>query len=605
MIKLPEKLGYTIIELDALRKKFMSARMRLERQWKVLDSYDCGEFWETLRKKLPKHQIIPDTNYIFYVKDNIVNSVYAAPFLADVMPIDPSDLEGTRQLNKFLEFEFNKNEIGYKQLEIGTRAALLNVGFLQGGWDSSVTLTVNDNKMKGEMTYTVRDPMSTLLDPNFVDFQLGRAVFINSEDSYENLVARYPKAKEELDEKYKKKTKDKNKAIIVSTASGQEIGRSYIETGMQPMSEGMIAVFIAFKKIPLDKGSFRIDQIIYTKEGVILEFKKGIKPNYFPLVPLYGQPPLKDAYGIGVCQRVLKNVLSINILDSIAITHTYAAQRTPVILNESSGLTARRVQQDLNNPDRIFSINEGDIKNVLERLDYPDLPSNLEFIKRGLIESVFMVSGVDEKYTGRDTGSIITTGGMERMQARMSMTDNTRIQNIERYARSLTKMILDFYSIHGGKRTFSTDPNYGDKIEEAMTIDFSQYSTDSDIKPRQFSLRIDASPQLPKNRARLAEAANIIMQVQMQYQQGGQEVKLITPEEWLFFQDFPQKDMMLDRMKIERMQSDHENITNELSGFASMTENGMRPEEAVNQLAEERAVGREPGVRNKTLQNMK
>ena len=366
----------------------------------------------------------------------------------------------------------------------------------------------------------------------------------------------------------------------------------------------MIAVFIAFKKVPTKNG-FRIDQIIYTKDEVILSYTKAIKPNYYPIVALYGLPPLKDAYGVGVCQRILKNVLSINILDSIAITHTYAAQRTPVILNESSGLTARRVQKDLNNPDRIFTINEGDIKNVLERLEYPDLPSNLQFIKDGLIDSVLMVSGIDEKYTGRDTGSVITTGGMERMQARMSMTDNTRIQGIERYARALTKMMIDFYSIHGGQRTFSTDPDYGDKVEEAMTIDFNKYKEDNGVKPRAFSLTINASPLLPKNRARLAEAANIIMQVQMQYQQGGQQVKLITPEEWLFFQDFPQKHMMLDRMKIERLQNDHEQITSELSGFASMTENGMRPEEAVGQLADERAIGREPGVRNKMLQNMK
>ena len=160
MIKFPDNLEYDISDLEQLRRRFQTSRTRLERQWKVLDAYDSGEFWETLRKKLPKHQIIPDTNYIFYVKDNVVNSVYAAPYIADVMPIDPGDLEDTRQLNKFLEYEYNKNELGYKQVEIGTRTALLNVGFMQCGWDKSTTVKVNDKTMKGEMIYTPRDPMS-------------------------------------------------------------------------------------------------------------------------------------------------------------------------------------------------------------------------------------------------------------------------------------------------------------------------------------------------------------------------------------------------------------------------------------------------------------
>ena len=94
------------------------------------------------------------------------------------------------------------------------------------------------------------------------------------------------------------------------------------------------------------------------------------------------------------------------------------------------------------------------------------------------------------------------------------------------------------------------------------------------------------------------------MQFQMQYQQGGQQVQLMTPEEWLFFQDFPQKDMILDRMKLERIRNDKEEIAAELTSFASMTEQNMRPEAAVEQLAAERAERRKPNVMKNMLNNM-
>ncbi len=63
--------------------------------------------------------------------------------------------------------------------------------------------------------------------------------------------------------------------------------------------------------------------------------------------------------------------------------------------------------------------------------------------------------------------------------------------------------------------------------------------------------------------------------------------------------------MILDRMKIDRMRDDKANITGELQSFAGMTEQGMRPEEAVGALANERAASREPAVMRKQLQQGK
>jgi hypothetical protein len=365
---------------------------------------------------------------------------------------------------------------------------------------------------------------------------------------------------------------------------------------VMPISEGMYPVYIAFKKV-VSENTLRFDQIIYTTGNVVLDYTQGIKPEYFPIVALYGLPPSSDPWGVSICQRVLKNVLSLNILDSIAVTHTYASQRTPFVFDTNSGISIARLQKDINNPDAIFPVSQGLARDALYRLEYPKLPDNLQYIRDGLENSIEKISGIDVKYTGRDTASVTTTGGMERLQQRVSMSDNTRISMIEKYAKDLTRMSLDFYILHADKVDVKLSNSRDKDEQDALTIDFNQYR----IKKKEFLYSINASPLMPKNRARLAEAANIIMQVQLQYAQQG--VQLLTPEEWLFFQDFAQKDMILDRMKYDRMRNDEEEIASELTSFGAMTEEGMRPEMAVKQLAEERKLRRNPGIQRKITEN--
>ncbi len=52
--------------------------MRAHRRAQLLDAADRGRLWETLRaNNMPGYQILPDTNHVSYVKDNIVASIYS------------------------------------------------------------------------------------------------------------------------------------------------------------------------------------------------------------------------------------------------------------------------------------------------------------------------------------------------------------------------------------------------------------------------------------------------------------------------------------------------------------------------------------------------
>lgn len=108
-----------------------------------------------------------------------------------------------------------------------------------------------------------------------------------------------------------------------------------------------------------------------------------------------------------------------------------------------------------------------------------------------------------------------------------------------------------------------------------------------------FDYEIVISSELPKNKQSIAELANMLMEKQMQYQQAGQQVDLITAEEWLALQDLPFKELMLERMGMQRLDNATEDVAQVLFQYADLVEKGVNPEDAIsataNSLAQKKA----------------
>jgi hypothetical protein len=100
-----------------------------------------------------------------------------------------------------------------------------------------------------------------------------------------------------------------------------------------------------------------------------------------------------------------------------------------------------------------------------------------------------------------------------------------------------------------------------------------------------YNYQINVSSELPRNKARIAEMANQLMEKQLQYQQQGESVDLITVEEWLAMQDLPMKEYMLERMGVQRMNNEVENVSQTLFEFAELTKQGMSPQDAMMAVA--------------------
>ena len=100
-VKLPD--GISIEKLKEYfnigKAEYSSAQRRAQK----LDATDRGKLWEAVRAAFPKYQILPDTNYISYVKNNILASIYTVGKSAQLLPTSDQDKDLVMQLNVALD----------------------------------------------------------------------------------------------------------------------------------------------------------------------------------------------------------------------------------------------------------------------------------------------------------------------------------------------------------------------------------------------------------------------------------------------------------------------------------------------------------------------
>lgn len=530
------------------------------KRMKLLDATDRGELWKAIGAKFPPYQILPDTNFISYVKNNQLASIYTVAKSAEVQPTSEKDVEIVNHLNIALERIWDLSRIGYYQFQAGERCALLNLGITQVGWDDQITGGSGDSFYKGNVTVKNIDPIKFMRDPFAVD--LDTAEYCMTYDiHHKSVFLSNPAYKDEF-LKFKEKTKNMNPLQIP-----QQGAQDRIPKGNAKDYHTLLICWV------------RVEDTIHEIHTVdaehILCYKEKIIPNEFPFAELYCNLPAGALIGTSECAKIFANNVAYNLMDSIALTAEYKNQRPPKFISSQSGLNIQTFAKHGDDADRTFVVN-GKASDAVHYQQFPQISPHMAHLKDGMLNGIQLVSGVDGRYTGRDTGSIITTGGTEEMLNRVTLIDTPKIANYEAYTKKLTKLVLsNFLEYAQARKYFYRKP---DQTKwETIEVDFPKIDSNT-----VFDYVINISSELPKNKQRIAQMANMLMEKQMQYaQQGQQDVQLITPEEWLMFQDLPNREFMLERMGIQRLTSAEEEVAQVLFQYADLVQRGASPEDAM------------------------
>lgn len=533
---------------------------KLHKRMKLLDAADSGDLWKSLKAKFPPYQILPDTNFISYVKNNLLASIYTVCKSAQVEPTSEKDKEIVMHINIALDRIWNLSRVGYYQFLAGENAALHNLGITQVGWSEDIVSgsSNSDAFYKGNIVLKNIHPLKFMRDPSAPDLD-SSAYCMTYENYHKSYFLKNKRYKDEF-EKYLAKQK---------ASQPLNIPKPDDKTDRTPNKDYYTLVIFWVKN---ENGG--IDEIHTVNAEYVLYSKENIKPNMFPFAENYCNIPSEKLIGVSECSKIFANNLAYNFMDSISLTAEYKNQRPPKFINTQSGLNAMSFAKHGDEADRTFLVN-GNAKDAVYYHEFPQASPNLPHMKQSLQMGIETMTGVDGKYTGRNTGSIITTGGVEEMLNRVTVIDTPKILMYEEYTRKLTKLILsNFIQFCGKRKYFYKQPN--STRWETEEVDFPSIDADT-----LFSYNINISSELPNNKQRIAQTANMLMEKQMQYQQEGSSVQLITEEEWLMMQDLPNKEFMLERMGIQRLNSSVEQVAQTLFQYADLVKGGMDPNEAI------------------------
>ena len=252
-----------------------------------------------------------------------------------------------------------------------------------------------------------------------------------------------------------------------------------------------------------------------------------------------------------------------------------------MFISDQSKLNIQAFAKHGDDPDKTFVVS-GDATKAVHYHQYPAISAIAPTVRQSLQYGIETVSGIDGRYTGRDTGSIITTGGTEEMLNRVTLIDTPKILQYERYCKDLTRLVLlNLIEFCPKRKFFRKKPNTTAEYQ-TVEVDFPKINAET-----LFNYRIAVSSELPKNKQRIAAMATELLQAQAQYREQGDNVNWITEEEWLMFQDIPMKEFMLERMGVQRRENALEEVSQVLYNFAGLVNQGMTPEESMLATAQQ------------------
>ena len=559
------------VELTQLKDNFNVANTEYSEAFKrarKLDMVDKNKLWKAVSAQYPSYQILPETNHVSYIKNNILASIYTVGKCASILPTSEQDREIVMQLNIALEQIWSQLDVPYYQMLAGERAALLNLGVTQVGWDNNVVSGKDKTFEKGRCVLKNVNPLHYMRDP-FAP-TLDEASFVITWEEYHKSVLL-------ANENYKESFKE-----YLDKHRGSTEGTVTIQPDTDRVSKDVNGKKDYYKLFThWVRVADKIHEIHTINNEYVLYVREDIKPSTFPFAELFCNLPDESLLGVSEPNKILANSLAYNIMQSIMLTADYKNQRPPKFINSASGLNINSFKKHGNEADYTFVVS-GDASRAVHYHQFPapsaTAPTNMAM----LTNDIKSITGVDDRYTGRDTGSILTTGGVNSMLDQVTMIDAPKVLNYEHYCKKLTQLILyNYINFSAIARNYFVRDKRNPKKWNGVTVDFPKIDNAT-----VFDYEINISSELPKNKTVVANMANKMMEMQMQYSAQNIEVDLITPQEWLMLQqDLPIKEYMLERMGLQRTSNWVEATAQIVTQYTSLIEQGVDPAEALNTTA--------------------
>jgi hypothetical protein len=573
---------YNVSDIVGEFETAMSYKVEQEKVFKILDAADHSDIWKVYNRKIPHYVQTPVNNPITIIKEATKASIMPTAYAGDFRPLTVDARELANTANRYFQMKWNASNMDEVNGEAADYAYLHGTSGVLFGWNNNIIdssdITAQFNAgIHSQIQAKAYHPTNVFPDPGASVVDEMRYIFFAERKSKDFLrgIPRFQQALANIEN--------------VNDSYGN-LDPNYILDKAKQSGKDIVTFLTCYKRVLRLKpnpvtGIVTLTpsvDIIYMAGRDILDISKDIQPACIPFVPLYDEKVPNNFWGISKCYKVLSLVLTLNQLDSTEATAYFKNQNPTEFINALSGLNVAEYQRKKENPDAAFTVN-CDPDRVQSYAERPQLPKDLDTFRQYLITMIQEVSGVDSAYLGRSYGSIQTTGGVTQAIDRATMRDNTRIKSIDKFIRKELELMVQFYIAHGQREKF-----YAQDVDLRRQVDGQELEFDPMLLVGRHDIEIVVSNSAPRSNASYEEAAQKLFELQMKYNPAEKGYPdLITPEELIGWLNIPkaQQNVLIDRMKAQMENMKVEEYTAVLTAVGALTQGGMPPEMAVQEVA--------------------
>lgn len=552
--------------------------------WNKIDKFDRSEQW--LDAALPPWIPKPVTNYIRYVRTlkraNLASTIPSAHYTAK----EEKYQEDMDKLQKAYNHVWQTEKVPRV-----VRRCIDRV-ILQG---TALAIVYNDDTYVGG-TYEKKDsPNNSLFRGRVCVKRFPILNFFPDPDAYriddckyiettENLSLKAVKNNKKFKEYAGQKLADLNHDMLESTdtATGQILDRENGpgKNGANIIGDEMVTVHAHWERYINEQGSCQLDVTYYIPNCQFILYRvEDVPVSEYPIAVLYDEEEENDFFGTSTAMDIFENQKIINRTSQTASTIGVLHQNPQKVISRTSGINAQELAKSGTMPGKVWVTNDDPSKSIFTTKP-DDIPKGLFEIEDRMANNIKEMVGINEAYTGQSVGSLTTSSGVNSLIERATIRDKDKMVQIDEFVERISDLII-LNIMHNWKeeRPITT-------MDRNSVAVFDQYKplNSETIKNLEWIVKSDIYAVAPTTQALRKQQADNLMQMQGQF---NFEPAIITPEEWLRFQDFDMKDEIITRMKADREKMEKNKALNSAQMMVNLADTirqniakGMPPEQA-------------------------
>ena len=409
-----------------------------------------------------------DINHLKNAVDLRLGSLFAESYYGELEPLSPQDVENINTLNILYRNEWTRLNADDHVEAAVKNGCIQDNGYTEVTFDEGAIFGGTGTKREGSIVLRDLSTSDVYLDPKADNIDDCEYIVVKSKKTKnwmkrnksewlktikeKNITPGYIGATDEGDiytgRNYGQTSGNLYTIDTVYRKYAEEIEIDALDDNGEPIMDEETIVFgdngeiVSYETVKEKIMTTRI-KIHYMIGDVLVETNEDYPFDEFNIIPFQWESEPQSPYGIPLVRGLTTPQKVANLIESAAnnIAMHYA---TPTwLVSEESGLDIKKVAKLGNAIGMVWKVN-GDAKNAISQMPYPEVNEKMIGIKNAFVENIQMYSGVSQTYIGNIGTAGSTAEGTTQAVNRATVIDNAPIKQIEKYVEKLSRMIIKF-----------------------------------------------------------------------------------------------------------------------------------------------------------------